>query len=165
MSTTTIDPTSSSYAHYVAVEVNGEKPSERAKALDIAPASVSAGVKRIKDALAAGATLPDGSVPVEGVDSPSFYQWVEDTHDAEMRMLVELFDTKTESINNERAKCQRIIETATARLAALDSQSASVATTLARALPKGKPSFADLRSAYDEATAPKDAAAEAAPSK
>lgn len=60
MATTTIDSASSAYQDYVAVVINGQKPSERAKEEGKQPSSVSANVKRIREALANGATV-DGS--------------------------------------------------------------------------------------------------------
>lgn len=149
MSTKTIDPTTDAYADYVAVVANDVRPSDRAKERGIAPATVSANVKRIKDALANGATLPDGADVPTHTDAPTFYQWVRDTHGEDVAELVAMFDSSQESLNNDRAKVQRIIDTATDRLAAIDSRLAARETMLTKALPKGTPTFAAMRDAFD----------------
>lgn len=154
MSTTTIDPRTDAWRDYVAVVNGGVRPTDRAKQRGITGATVSANVKRIRDAIAAGAALPDGDVAYDdnGTTSivPTFNAWVTDQHGDDVAMAVSMIDTTLASVHRDRDRANDAVTAATERLTTCDQREAAVTAMFERIAPDGVPTLDALHTAYDE---------------
>jgi hypothetical protein len=109
----TIDTTTDAYADYVAV-TGGMRPTDRARDRGITPATVSANVRRIRDAIANGATVPgDVAVPmttptVNAVDAHAIADAIVPG--------ASMFVARVDAINADVARHADAVATLTARI-------------------------------------------------
>lgn len=91
MSTSMIDTSTEAYADYMAVKVNGQKPSERAKERGVSPSTISRNVSNIVRDLDAGAVLDgDGEAPLTGAEKvPTLTEMAQDAHPFGAAILAE----------------------------------------------------------------------------
>lgn len=145
--TPTIDPTTDAWSDYVAVIVNGDKPSVRATERGITPSTVSANVARIKRAIDAGATVPDGTDAPVSV--PTFDAWLRDTHTDDVADAVSVFGSAIDDVMRDRARAVAARDDAERRINAADARMGTVAAMFDRATPKNTPALDTLRTDYD----------------
>lgn len=145
--TPTIDPTTDAWGDYVRVVVNGERPRDVAADRGITGSTVSANVARIKRAIDAGATVPDGTT-VPTTRAMSFDAWVASNHDDTVSMAVDMASSTLATIDRDHARAVTARDDAIARITACDDRRATVGTLIAAVMPDGVTLDA-LRAEYD----------------
>lgn len=145
--TPTIDPTTDAWGDYVRVVVNGERPTDVATDRGITGSTVSANVARIKRAIDAGATVPDGTT-VPTARAMSFDAWVASNHGDDVSMAVDMASSTLATIDRDHARAVSARDDAIARITACDARRGTVSTLIGAVMPTDV-SLESLRRDYD----------------
>lgn len=114
----TIDTTTVAWADYDAVVNGGMSPSDRAKETDKTVSTVGANIRRVKDALEKGATLPDGTTLTEnGADNaPTLVDTLVSMAPENVQGFMPALFTEREKVARESDRIRQQIQTLNDRL-------------------------------------------------